>query len=150
MKYFLSNRVIWFLVLKITLINCACNNSPNSKNTDQKVDTLKNIDNSKIATTSKNTELKVGGLYISKSENGKYSVSKIIAMDNFAVHVRMYADEFQTKPTQLSSTNLKVLIGHAPMDAKGFLAENPELLKIEEVKDSELEGYKMYLEEMRK
>jgi len=58
---------------------------------------------------------------LSKNKDGTYSVSKILAMDNFAIHVRMYGNKFQTKPTQLSSTNLTILIGHAPMDRQGFL-----------------------------
>ena len=149
MKYLLNKRVVWTLVLNLILVNYACNNSTNTESSDKDLNATSNSD-SKMNSASLQTELKVGGLYLSKNENGKYSVSKIIAMDNFAIHVRMYADEFQTKPTELSSTNLKVLIGHAPMDAKGFLAENPELLKVEDVKDSELEGYKMYLEEMQK
>jgi hypothetical protein len=95
-------------------------------------------------------ELKVGGLYLTKDESGIHSIYKIIAIDDFAIHLRMYADKFQNKPTQVSSKNLKVTIGHIPMDAEGFLAENPELLIIENVTNSELEGYNIYLQEMQK
>jgi hypothetical protein len=141
MKYLLYSGIIWLLAFNMMALNSACNNSTKSNNSDQKLNASSNNSDS---------ELKVGGLYLIKNESGDYSVSKIIAIDSFAVHVRIYADKFQTEPRQITSANLKVMIGHAPIDAKGFLAENPELVKIEDLKDSELEGYNIYLEEMRK
>jgi hypothetical protein len=94
--------------------------------------------------------LKVGGIYISKNKDSTYSATKIIAMDDFAVHIRIYQNKFKTRPSQLSSDTLKVLIGHAPLDKNGFLSDKPELITVETVKDAELEGYKIYLEEMSK
>jgi hypothetical protein len=38
------------------------------------------------------------------------------------------------KPNTLNSADLTVLIGHAPVDKKGFLIDKPELINIEEVK----------------
>ena len=138
MTYSKNILKIWILVSSILVFN-ACNNSTNSSNANQKVNDKSNL-----------VELKVGGLYITKENDNTYSVSKILAMDDFAVHLRMYSNKFQTKPTQLSSKELNVLIGHSPLDKQAFLAENPELLKIETVDDSELEGYKLYLDEMNK
>jgi hypothetical protein len=96
------------------------------------------------------TGLQTGGLYLYRNADSTYSVSKIIAMDDFAVHVRMYSDTFNTKPLQLNSADLHVLVGHSPISKEGFSLDKPELLKIEPVKESELEGYKIYLEEMKK
>ena len=88
----------------------------------------------------------VGGLYTSHNEDGSYGISKIIALDDFAVHIRMYSNKFDTKPDKnLNSKELKSFIGHVPMAKEGFLLDSPELLKVEEVTEPELEGYKYYL-----
>lgn len=131
-------KEIIMLFTLLQIFSCACNHSNSSANTVTQ------------DATAADTQLKTGGIYLIKNKAGKYTVSKILAMDNFAIHVRMYADEFETRPTQISTANLKVMIGHAPMDAKGFLAEYPELLNMEDVKETELEGYRIYLEEMQK
>ena len=94
-------------------------------------------------------ELVVGGLYLSQNENGTFGVTKILALDDFAVHIRMYSEEFKTKPTDLNSADLTFLIGHAPLAIEGFLLDKPELLKVEKVSEEELEGYNFYLEEMQ-
>ena len=93
--------------------------------------------------------LVTGGLYVSQNPDGSYSVSKILVLDEFAAHVRMYSDEFKTKPSDLNSADLKVLIGHAPMAKEGFLLDKPELIKVEKVAEDELEGYRYYLEAMQ-
>ena len=101
---------------------------------------------SNSSSTAESNELVVGGLYVSQNEEGTFQVSKILALDNYAVHVRLYSDEFQTQPTDINSADLSFLIGHAPLAKEGFLLDKPELLKVEEVSEKELEGYKYYLE----
>lgn len=100
-------------------------------------------------TKKENNDLVTGGLYISQNEDGSYGVSKILALDEFAVHVRFYSNKFETKPSDLNSSNLKFLIGHAPMAKEGFLLDKPELLKVEKVSEEELEGYNYYLDAMK-
>ena len=95
-------------------------------------------------------DLKVGGLYLFKNPDSTYSLTKVLALDESVVHLRMFSDTFKTKPININSQDLKILIGHSPLDKNGFLHDKPELLKVEEVKESELEGYKMYLEAMEK
>ena len=85
-----------------------------------------------------------------KNKDNTFYLTKILVLDDFAVHLRTYRDTFKTKPININSENLKILIGHAPLDINGFLLDKPELLKAEDVKESELEGYKMYLEAMEK
>jgi hypothetical protein len=96
-----------------------------------------------------NSDLVVGGLYCTRDSGTSYSLSKILAMDAHAVHVRMYDNKLGKIPTSIDSDTLNVLIGHAPLAKKGFLIDNPKLIKVEKVKDSELEGYKMYLDAMK-
>lgn len=93
-------------------------------------------------------ELVVGGLYVTPNENGSFGVSKILAMDESTVHLRMYAEEFEQKPDELKSAALSAFIGHAPLAKEGFLLEQPELVTVEKVSEEELEGYKYYLEAM--
>ena len=63
----------------------------------------------------------VGGVYVTKDDEGGYSVSKVVAADAFAVHLRMYADRFDKLPSTVDTGKLRVLIGRAPLDPKGSL-----------------------------
>jgi hypothetical protein len=105
-----------------------------------------------------NDEIVVGGLYASKSEDGTFRVSKVLATDASAVHVRIYKNRFQSLPQNLDTSALSLGglgdpdgfgVGHAPVAKEGWL-NSKTFLKKEPVKDEELEGYKFYLEEMQK
>jgi hypothetical protein len=136
------NKIKYSLSILLFLLLISCNNSDNPS--------IKSSEELDANINANSTELKIGGLYVSKNENGMYSVSKILATDDFAVHLRLYKDEFETKPVQLNSASLSVMIGHAPLDKDGFLKDKPELITIEKINDAELEGYKIYLEAMSK
>jgi hypothetical protein len=103
-------------------------------------------------------EIVVGGLYASKNEDGTFSVSKVLAVDESAVHVRIYKNKFPAVPQNLDTSTLSLGklgdrdgfgIGHAPIAKDGWLASQV-FLKKEIVRDDELDGYKYYLEEMKK
>ena len=94
-------------------------------------------------------ELKAGGVYASKNEEGKFSITKILALDEFVVHARFYNEEFDSMPAFVSTSDLTFLIGHAPMAKEGFLKDEQHLIASEGVTDAELAGYKLYLEAMR-
>lgn len=128
-------RTVAFILL-CTLIGCGARSTGTSEGSTTPTD----------ATT---VELKAGGIYATKNENGKYTLTKILALDDVAVHARFYKEEFDEVPTSISSNDLTFLIGHAPMAREGFLAEHPDLVTIEPVSDSELEGYRLYLDAMR-
>jgi hypothetical protein len=49
-------------------------------------------------------------------------------------------------PTAIDTSKLTVFIGHAPLAREGFLERHPKLISVEKVADSELEGYRYYLE----
>lgn len=94
-------------------------------------------------------ELIAGGLYVSQRADSSYSICKLLVLEQDAVHIRMYADSFTQKPmSNISSSELKPFVGHVPMAKAGFLKGKPELLKVESVQASELEGYHIYLEAM--
>lgn len=132
----LKSKKIYFTVLfLILLLAQSCKSRPSATQNTVIVE--------------KKNELKAGGLYITQNKNGSFSVSKILVIDDFVIHLRTYEKKFQEKPAAISSDTLKILIGHAPVDIDGFLLKKPELIKVETVKESELEGYKMYLEAMK-
>lgn len=105
---------------------------------------------SKKEETVTSSELQTGGLYLFKNSDSTYSVGKILVLDDFAVHVRYYSNKFKTKPTKINSKDLEVMIGHAPIAREGFLENGRELLSVETVEESELEGYRYYLDAMNK
>lgn len=94
--------------------------------------------------------LKVGGLYTLQNDNGTYGITKILAIDDYSVHVIIYDEEFNSKPEKVKTSELNYLIGHAPIDIKGYMRDKPELIHVENVSDGELEGYTIYKEELKK
>jgi len=85
-------------------------------------------------------------------------ISKVLAVDEYAVHVRIYKNKFPSLPQNLDTATLSLGglgdpdgfgIGHAPVAKEGWLASHV-FLKKEPVRDDELEGYKYYVEEMRR
>jgi hypothetical protein len=111
------------------------------------------------ARRSASPEIVAGGVYASKGEDGVYRVSKVLAFERGVVHVRLYKNKFQSLP-QLSDLSKLSLggfgdpegfgIGHAPIAKEGFLRDSPVLLKKDTLSAEELEGYKYYLEQMKK
>jgi len=102
--------------------------------------------------------IRVGGLYTSQYDDGKWHVSKVLAFDGEIVHVRMYANTFADQPQSLDPTTLTLGsvggsggfgIGHAPIAKEGFLGEKHYLVMVAPVTSDELEGYRYYLDAMR-
>lgn len=125
-------------LFSLALFSCG----PKTENVPQE-DTVTKQD-----TMSNAVPLKAGGMYLRQNEDSTWSVTKILVVDEFAVHIRMYSDTFKTKPADVNSKDLHVLIGHAPLAKEGFLKEPHILVKAEPVAEEELEGYKMYLDAM--
>lgn len=105
-----------------------------------------------------NQAIPVGGIYTSKSKDGSWRVMKVLAVDEDAVHVRIYANKFAGQPKDIDPARLTLGsltdpggfgIGHCPLAKEGFFEGNPALIKVMPVEEEELEGYKFYLEEMK-
>lgn len=82
---------------------------------------------------------------------------KVLVVDDFAVHLRSYANRFDEFPIDIEPDVLSLGsisdeggfgIGHFPLAKEGFWNDNPVFLKVTPVTDDELEGYRMYLEAM--
>jgi hypothetical protein len=102
--------------------------------------------------------VQVGGLYATQDKDGQWRVSKVLAVDEYAVHLRSYANKFPQRPDDVDPTRLTLGglndpagfgIGHFPLAKEGFLKDHPVLLKVVPVNEDELEGYKIYLEAMK-
>ena len=94
--------------------------------------------------------IQVGGLYATKDKDGLWRVTKALALDEHAVHLRSYANKFseQPKESDLAKLTLGGLndpvgfgIGHFPLAKEGFFHDNPVLIKVVPVKEDELDGY---------
>jgi len=120
----------------IALIGSGCQTKSNSAN---------------MVSDTQAADIQVGGLYVTKDSANIYSVSKVLVLDNQngIVHLRVYRDTFSLKPKNLNSDSLHIMVGHFPLAKEGFLADKPELIKTEPVREDELEGYKMYLDAMK-
>lgn len=99
------------------------------------------------------TEIVVGGLYASRRNEGDYLIVKVLALDDYAVHLRSYANRFKEIPASISSSELSLGgigspegfgIGHFPLDRRGFDAKTYTLVARETVCEEELEGYRMW------
>lgn len=101
--------------------------------------------------------IQVGGLYATQDKDGSWRVTKVLALDEQAVHLRRYANTFREQPKDVDPAVLTLGglndptgfgIGHFPVVKEGFFKGKSVLIKVVPVKDDELEGYKMYLEAM--
>ena len=102
-------------------------------------------------------EFTVGNIYATLDDDGKYRISKVLAVDEFAVHLRTYANRFDQLDRELDPAVLSLGsiddpggfgIGHFPLAIEAFANDNPIFLKQVAVTEDELDGYKLYLESM--
>lgn len=96
----------------------------------------------------RSADIEVGGVYASRSSGGDFRITKVLVADEAAVHLRFYKESFKSVPTAIDTAKLHVSIGHAPLAREGFLKDEPKLISVEKVAESELEGYRYYLEAM--
>jgi hypothetical protein len=98
-----------------------------------------------------------GGLYSVAHENGKYIVVKILKLDAEGVHVRSYSNLFGHRPRDVDESKLYMAgidhkpsealgMGHLPLAKESFRQWDAQLIKVVPVRDSELEGYRMWLD----
>ncbi|MCW1916593.1 TIGR03067 domain-containing protein [Luteolibacter sp. GHJ8] len=93
-------------------------------------------------------DLKVGGIYAKESDDGKYSLLKVLRVEDDIVHIRFYEDRFDKIPLGVVTKDLKVLTSHAPLERKAFLEAERDLVAIEAVSEDELGGYRLYQKAM--
>jgi hypothetical protein len=100
-------------------------------------------------------EIKVGGVYSSKQDDGSFRVVKVLAFEGGTVHLRLFAEKFTQPPNIASSAPLSlgslkggaVGIGHYPVSIAGFSRGEKSLLFEEAISEDELEGFRIWQEE---
>lgn len=101
------------------------------------------------------TSMTEGGVYSIASGDGKFGVVKILKLEPGIVHVRVYKNKFESRPTTIKVEELSLGsikdkdgfgMGHVPISEKDFSGWKAVLLTKTEVKDDELEGYKLWKE----
>jgi hypothetical protein len=96
----------------------------------------------------RSTDVVDGGVYAFAGPDGEYTISKVLVSDESAVHLRSYKESFKAVPSAIDTSKLTVFIGHAPIAREGFLKDQPKLITVEKVAESELDGYRYYQEAM--
>jgi hypothetical protein len=102
-------------------------------------------------------ELKPGDLYsvLTGDARGGYQVAKLLAVDDQAVHIRLYAERFEERPAAIGSDSLSLGtihggdfgMGHLPIAHGVFLSWEPVLVSREPLTEEELEGYRIWQDE---
>jgi hypothetical protein len=95
----------------------------------------------------------VGGLYATRGEDGLYRIVKVLVLNEFAVHLRMYANRSKELPAEVRSSELSlggfgnpagIGIGHFPLAREGFNHQERVLVGRESVADDELDGFRIW------
>src|SRR6185295_2622452 len=95
------------------------------------------------------TKLLAGGLYTVESEPGKFGDAKLLVYEDGICHVRLYREEYPSRPATLDPTKLTLggaddkegfSLGHVPLREESFRAWKPVLAGKAEVKAEELEA----------
>ena len=100
-----------------------------------------------------------GGLYANPREDGiGYTVVKILKIDDNGYHVKRYSNVFKEIPQKIDVDSLYIIglddikegeelgIGHLPIGKNNFESWKLTYIEKVEVKEDELEGYKMWRE----
>ncbi len=95
------------------------------------------------------TDLIAGGVY-SVLWDGDFRVVKVLAVDESVVHLKIYRNRFEVRPSDVDISALKwdidmddlsnIGIGHIPVSLSGFLEEKPTFIRQEMITPEELEA----------
>ena len=98
-----------------------------------------------------------GGLYVTPQENGNFVPLKILKVDSYGVHVRIYSNVYPTPPALIDETTLYMAgvdkreeeplgMGHLPISSESFSGWDAKFVQKSSVAAEELDGYQMWLE----
>lgn len=102
-------------------------------------------------------EPRAGDLLSVATDDGRFGVMKLVAVDLLGVHARLYVQRFAERPTSRDLGELTLApfapareepfsIGHMPLSHQTFRGWRPELISRGSVEPEELEGYEMWRE----
>ena len=96
-----------------------------------------------------------GDLYSVVTDDSRYGVMKVLAVDGRGVHARLYVQRFNARPHAAALGELSLAsftpdganpfsIGHMPLSHQSFADWRPEFITRAPVGDEEVEGYRMW------
>lgn len=100
------------------------------------------------------SKFEVGSIYSIKSDD-TYRAAKILNVDEGGVHLRIYANQWSSRPSAIDPAILSLenegpstirAVGHMPIRRGGFLAMVPVQAGTAAVADEELDGYRIWEE----
>ncbi len=101
----------------------------------------------------KNENIKAGSICTIEAGDGKFGAIKVLDIDGNMAHVKIYKNQFDTRPSKIDISTLSVGtiedtdgfgIGHVPLDIDQFNKWKPIVIGYEAVEKSELEGYEIW------
>jgi hypothetical protein len=86
--------------------------------------------------------------------DGTFRVAKVLKLEEGVVHVRVYVNSFDERPTEVDTSVLALGsvfeddfgLGHVPLASTDFAAWLPEVIRNDPVLPEELEGYAIWRE----
>lgn len=84
---------------------------------------------------------------VNDSTGKTFGVVKVLKIEGDTYHIRTYGVSFESRPQEHDIKDLKATtagIGHLPLDKKGFMSWNPEVIMNQPVSGEELEGYNLW------
>ena len=96
------------------------------------------------------TSFRVGGIYSFREDEHTFIAGKILAVDKTTLHLRLYRNTFETRPTEDDVAHLTmgslddaegVGVKHFPMGISSFLQLKPLFLAQDSVRELELHDY---------
>jgi hypothetical protein len=87
---------------------------------------------------SKNTTIKLGGIYVYKGGEGSFGTLKVLVAEEGMVDVVLYKNRFVTVPSSIDPKSLEVAVKHEVLSVKGFQNWQPQLLLEQPVTKEEL------------
>ena len=99
----------------------------------------------------KSDSIAAGVLYSVDTGKGYFQVAKVLAVTKMGVHIRLYKNQFQSRPTSVDLGSLKLGkiqdkdgfgIGHLPLTHRAFAEWRPEYMALSTVQPDELDGYR--------
>ncbi len=97
--------------------------------------------------------MREGDLCSIDSGDGSYGVVKILKLEDGIAHLRLYANSYEQRPTEVDPASLTLGtihdesfgLGHMPVAEEEFLATwRPEVVGHTELEPDELEGYEIW------
>lgn len=98
-------------------------------------------------------EIRPGSICTVENGDGTFGVVKVLVIDENEAHVKIYANDYDTRPEIIDVSTLTMGsitddagfgIGHVPLERKGFDDWKPKQAAFEAVAPEELEGYELW------